>query len=209
MRTTCVIAGLLTCLWSRPLPAVGAVPPPGPPDAALKDLPPFCPGRAQEWGGYKVDPYIRAAAALQGMGRQRAVDYLKAWAKKGADERLIVLCRMLFTARPGAEFRRPGLGAAFFFSGTDSVDADYKNWPLEPIDLVDGVPFLIVWGYTVDGSPELPSEYLAYCIEKCDWSTYRFRAKSRAQKESALKKLLSLEKGKGKLAHEFLRAQLK
>jgi hypothetical protein len=176
-----------------------------PPDVAFKELPPL-------WDGYKVDPYIRAAIALQGMGRERAVARLKAWANRGADERLIVLCRMLFTARPGAEFRRPLLGGAVFIGTVERKDANYKNWPLEPIEIIDGIPFNITRSYVLHGVPEPPDSYLAYCVEQCDWTKFRFRAKSRADKAAALKKLMSQEKVKGKLDGrevEFLEAQLK
>jgi hypothetical protein len=213
MQTTCVLAALLTCLWIAP-PAAGVEPPPGPLDAALKNLPPVWPEQSQEQGGYKVNPYLRAAVALQGMGRERAVEHLRAWAAKGDDDRFIVLCRMLFTARPGGEFRRPLLGAALFVGGDmlQATDSEYKNWPLEPIELVDGVPLLVTRGYALGGRAEPPSSYLAYCVKHCDWSTFRFRAKSPAQKAAALKKLMSQEKVKGKLGRvdvEFLEAQLK
>jgi hypothetical protein len=214
MQMTCVLAALLTCLWIALPPATGAEPPPDPLDSALKNLPPVWPEQSREQGGYKVDPYLRAAVALQDMGRERAVEHLRAWAAKGADERPIVLCRMLFTARTGGEFRRPALGAALFVGGgmLEARGSEYKNWPLEPIELVDGVPLLVTRGYALGGRAERPSSYLAYCVEHCDWSTFRFRAKSPAKKAAALKKLLMLEKVKRSLDRadvDFLEAQLK
>ena len=43
-------------------------------------------------------------------------------------DRVIVLCRMLFTNKTSAEFRRPLLGEPVFLGEARDVD-----WPLEPI----------------------------------------------------------------------------
>jgi hypothetical protein len=155
---------------------------------------------------YKVDPYIRAAAALQAMGKQKANGTLLALAKRDQTQ-VIVLCRMLFTKRAGGEFRRPGIGAALFVGGTD-----YPEWPLEPIELVDGVPFLITQGYELAGEAELPQSYLQYCLKNCDWSGERFTAKSDQEKRKALNTLLASPKWKARLdqsAKEFLSSQIK
>ncbi len=159
---------------------------------------------------YKVELYLQAAWHLQKMGKDRACDMLSAFAKeKGSDERdsIIVLCRMLFTRKAGTEFRRPMIGGASFLGGTD-----YKDWPLEPIELVDGIPFLITRGYILGGVPESPTQYLKYCLKTCDWNPHSFASKSKAEKQAALEKLLSSEKWKRKLnedEREFLASQIK
>src|SRR5262245_10457955 len=103
----------------------------------LKDLPDL------EAGEFKVDPYTRTAASLQAMSKDKANAVLLQLAKnRDQDNQVIVLCRMLYTPKANGAFRRPLIGAAHFLGGTD-----YKDWPLEPIELVDGVPFLITRGY--------------------------------------------------------------
>jgi uncharacterized protein (TIGR03067 family) len=101
--------------------------------AALENLPDL------EATTYRVDPYVRAAAMLHDMGKDKATDALSKLARGHEhDNQVIVLCRMLFTPKAKGKFRRPALGAALLLG--DTGDAD---WPLEPIELVDGVPCLI------------------------------------------------------------------
>ena len=143
-------------------------------------------------GHYKVDPYIQAAIELQSFGRTNALARLHSMAQDSKLEtRVIILCRMLFTQRPGSDFRRPMIGGASFFGGTD-----YADWPFEPIGLVDGVPFLITRGYILGGFPEPDEWYLRYCETNCDWSGFRYAIKSESQKRDALSKLLALPKWK-------------
>lgn len=143
-------------------------------------------------GHYKVDPYIQAAVELQALGRSNALVRLHSMAQdEKLEKRVIVLCRMLFTRRPGGDFRRPMIGGAGFLGGTD-----YQDWPLEPIELVDGVPFLITRGYEMAGFPEPDEWYLRYCETNCDWSGFRYTIKSKSQKRDALRKLLSSPKWK-------------
>src|SRR5690349_5463362 len=89
---------------------------------------------------YKAEAYIKAAMDLQAMGKEAAI---KALGEAPEDQRSsvnkgIVLCRMLFVPRGTSEFRRPRLGAPSTPGGTQMTD-----WPLEPIEIVDGVPFLV------------------------------------------------------------------
>ena len=128
-------------------------------------------------------------------------------ARDGAsDTRVIVLCRMLFTQSPSSGFRPPRLGGASFLGDTQSQD-----WPLEPIDVVDGVPFLITRGYTLAGVPESDARYLAYCETDCHWSNFRYTTKTELQKREALSKLLSSPKWRRRLNEDeqsFLAGQI-
>ena len=157
-----------------------------PKDIPLEELPPF------EDGTFKSAPYIRAAAALQALGRKRACRQMMAWAKRDRNaEQLFVLCRMLFTRRGASEFRRPMIGGAVFLAGTT-----YNDWRLEPIELVDGVPFVIVRGHMLAGQPESPESYFEYCMANCDWSTFQYREQTPSQMRAALAKLLASPKWK-------------
>jgi hypothetical protein len=168
------------------------------PENMLQELPGF-------WGGgqdYKVDPYIRAAMDLQAMGEGKASSILL----RAECPAVYILCRMLYTPRKQAQFRRPLIGHAFFLGGTQ-----YAEWPLEPIELVDGVPFLITRGYGIAGMPEWPEQYAKYCITNCDWNNTRFRIRTVEDKQKALNKLLSSPKWKRKLQDDdkaILQAQI-
>jgi hypothetical protein len=200
MRTFRLAAGPLVCLLIGSTPAAGQRADLKAVDDSLKVLP-----AALFWNPlskYKVDSYIRAAAALQSVGRERAIKQLRA--RGGMST--FVLCRMLFTAKTGGEFRRPGIGDSYLIYG-----ADPKDWPLQPIEVVDGVPFLVTQGGGIAGFPESSGQYLAYCAKECDWNKFEYKAKTPEEKRAALKKLLASDKVKGKLREgtdKFLEAQI-
>jgi hypothetical protein len=158
-------------------------------DAFLKDLPEVT------CGVYRADPYIRAAASLQKMGQEKAVEALSRLAKnRDQSKQVIVLCRMLFAKKPGGEFRRARIGGAEFVG-----DTDYAEWPLEPIELVDGVPFLVTIVWRGAPFPESAHSYLVYCKRNCDWSGYSFVPKTKDEKQKALDAILASPKLKGRL----------
>jgi hypothetical protein len=157
--------------------------------------------------GFKVTPYVQAAAALQDMGRDAACQALSRAAETNeANQQIIILCRMLFTARGTNEFRRPGIGMPQCIGGSD-----YLDWSLEPIELVDGIPFAIAQGYSGGGRPESAQDYLHYCIANCAWSPVHFRDPTGKEKRDALAKLVASGKWKRPLyasEREFLSAQI-
>jgi hypothetical protein len=191
--------GILACAWVVPKWKAAAA---DPPSEFLAKLPGF------RFGGrdYKVDAYIDAAIELQKLGEDKAI---KALYENGANERgfdsTIVLARMLFVAKAKQEFRRPRIGGAQFLG-----DTSYKDWPLEPIEIIDGIPFLIVTGYRGSGVAE--QNYLGYCVDKCDWNPTKFKRKSAREKKKALEKLLASLKWEEPLEERekaYLAAQIK
>lgn len=143
-------------------------------------------------GHYEADTYIQTAVALQSLGRSAALERLYFMARsKGADARVTLLCPMLFAKRLGSDFRGPMLGAASFLGGTD-----YSDWPLEPIALVEGLPFLTTRGYALAGQAEENESYLHYCETNCDRSAFRYSTKTKQQQRSALSALMALPKWK-------------
>lgn len=172
----------------------------------------------------KADLYLQAAIHLQALETDNAQGLLYSIASSreanlGAsfsflNDNLvpIILCRMLFTAKKTSsetstpEFRRARCGAPGFFGGTNLED-----WTLEPIEIIDGVPFNITNGYFLAGYPEHGTSYLSYCIENCDWNSFKFTPKDSGQKQAALDKLLASPKWKRELSKydiEFLSAQI-
>jgi hypothetical protein len=205
MRTTGIelmISGVIVVLLAAA--AARAVDEPNDPLAKLPSL------TFQEGGfrGFKAVPFIRTAAAMQALGKDQAYELLRAYAKNHDREGngIIVLSRMLFTKKAGGEFRRPMIGGAFFPGGTD-----YQDWPLEPIELVDGVPFVIVGSYMLGGRAESADSYISYCIKNCDWNDFRFKEKNEKELQAALEKLLSSPKWKTPLGNqekEFFSTQI-
>lgn len=184
----------------------------------LSDLP------SVDSGHYKVDPYIKAAEQLQRLGRHAAIQQLYGlahYADSTSDleneEKTVILCRMLFTNRPGSALKRPSfLGSAFFYGEDFSLKTtSYTNWPNEPIELADGIPFAIAYGHGKSGfSTEDPHEiesYVQYCITNGVWSNYHFTQKSDPEKQEALKKLIASPKWRRPLdarEQQFLTAQI-
>jgi hypothetical protein len=157
---------------------------------------------------FRVDPYIRKASELQALGKDKAIDSLMECCKiRDQDNKVIILCRMLFKQKGKEEFRRPMIGEPVFFGKTD-----YEDWPLEPIELVDGVPFLITFGYAIEGEPELSESYIRYCVQHGDWNDAKFEPKTEQEKQKALDKLLASPKWRKPLNDQektFLSAQIK
>ena len=112
---------------------------------------------------------------------------------------------MLFTAKPGKTFAGPPIGAANCIAATSD-----KDWPLDPIEIVDGVPFLVAGGYNLGGVRGKPTQYVEYCLNNCDWNPYQFKPKTPEEQRKALEKLLATPglKGIWPEAKEFLAAQI-
>jgi hypothetical protein len=167
-------------------------------DKSLKDLPHFSENDTEL--DYRVTPYIRTAMSLQQMGQKRACLDLMRLAKRNDDaEQIYVLCRMLFSQRPSAEFRPPGIGEPVFLGGSD-----WTNWPNQPIEIVNGVPFLVTWSYKIFGQIEPPADYLAYCMTNCNWNKLVFVLKNKEELHLALNTLTNSPKWKRPLTpHEL------
>jgi hypothetical protein len=145
---------------------------------------------------YKLERFIPAVVSLQAMGREAGSQALLRAAKTASFddyEKVVVVCRMLFTFRDGVDYIYPSLGHRDFFG-----DTTFADWPLEPIALVDGYPFWIVRGLSFSGarSPDAAPRYVSYCITNCEWSTFRYRLLSADEKRTALTKLLNSPKWK-------------
>jgi hypothetical protein len=157
---------------------------------------------------YRTDQFIRVATILQALGKDKACETLQGLGKGiKPDMRVIVLCRLLFTRKADGEFRRPRIGAANYLGDTENED-----WPLAPIELIDGVPFLIATGYRGTGVPESAESYLRYCIKNCEWNSYQFKAQTMQDKQKALEKLLASRKWRSQLCEEeksFLASQIR
>jgi hypothetical protein len=160
-------------------------------------------------GPFKSRSFLKAAAALQQMGKEKAIAKL-AMLTEDEDEHnrpVVMLCRMLFCKKANADFRAPRLGSPNWLGGTD-----FNDWPLLPLEIVDGVPFRVAYGYNLAGAAEGSRQYLRYCCENCDWSEAKYNPAVEDAVQRALNKLLASPKWKVKLEQserEYLSAQLK
>ena len=120
--------------------------------------------------GYRIAYYLAVAAELQKLEPNQRAKQLRALAddaQRGSE--VFPLCRMLFEAKQNHKFRPPLIGEAFFVGGLTS-----KTCPLEPIVLREGVPILVVTDYALYGTPELPRQYVDYCLQQCTWRNVKY-----------------------------------
>ncbi len=137
-------------------------------------------------------PYVALAVQLQILGKDKGVAKLREWAEtRKHDKQVIVLCRMLFVPGKDGEFRRPLLGGPGCLGGTRAED-----WPLEPITIIDGIPFRIVTGYRLAGVAEGGISYLDYCLAHTNWSIRRYRIVTDEAIQAAFEKLKDSPKWK-------------
>jgi hypothetical protein len=135
---------------------------------------------------FRVAEYLSGAIKLQALEAQARAARLREIANDPADaEAAIIYCRMLFEAKHGELFRRPQLGAPNFVGRAD------MHAPLEPIEIYEGIPVLIVRGYTLGGIAEPPVRYLDYCLEHCRWRDAKYQAMDQARINQLLDKFAS------------------
>jgi hypothetical protein len=90
-------------------------------------------------------------------------------------------------------------------------DTSVLDWPLEPITLVGGVPFLVSNGYELGGFAETSTGYVWYCMHECAWNGTRYRLLTSEQEQAALAELLASPVWRESLSAEdrgFLTGQL-
>jgi len=117
---------------------------------------------------------------------------------------IAVLCRMLFEPPEGQPFRRPALGATTFLDGTS-----YSDWPLEPIEIVDGSPFYIAQGYMGAGLEFSALAYTKYCIREMRLRRTRYTMRTTHAVSNACEALINRQWSTPLMEREkaFLRRQ--
>jgi hypothetical protein len=127
-----------------------------------------------EWftDDFRSSRYLQLASDLQALPPDARIRRLRDLARDpDRSTEIFPLCRMLFQAKGGQAFRRPGLGGPVFV-GTSG------GWPLEPIDLFEEVPILVVRGYGLGGLAEPATMYLDHCLKSCRWSDLKYVPRS-------------------------------
>jgi hypothetical protein len=120
---------------------------------------------------------------------------------------------MLFTPGKEKSYTGPIIGAPVYLD--DFLREKSKDrWPLEPMELVDGVPFLIVYGYISGGPLErgVGKEFVDWFAKHWRWTEVKYGPRTVMQKEAALEKLFRSKRWLEPLtAHdkEFLAFQTK
>jgi hypothetical protein len=122
-------------------------------------------------GQYRFEPWVEAANHLKQLGKDDSLRILKAYFAKSPDhERIQLMCRLLFANPKGWD--PPKFGAP----GPDGIDVQaIKRFPLFPFAISDGVPFVVVGGYSSGGKIGGGKQCLDLCenlsLIKEDYST--------------------------------------
>jgi len=114
---------------------------------------------------YHSDAMVESVNGLRRLGKEKALAILKQYDRETGSahpeewHKLFVLCRLLFVNPQG--WTPPALGHP-----DPEIDwSQTRQFPMFPLALSDGVPFLLVSGFTVGGySPNTPDK----CIELCE-----------------------------------------
>lgn len=112
---------------------------------------------------------IQAVNVLQAMGKERALGAIERYIaiSEGHEhfyrsDHLFWILRLLFEPIELGK-RRHGPAIAVYLVDSRSVDA--ASWPLEPLELVDDIPFMVGRRIALGGMPEHPSKYIQWVRE--------------------------------------------
>lgn len=123
------------------------------------------PGRAHSGNYYRCSAMVSCLNTLRHAGKPMAIQALERYnelhpevVEPHQNKKLIFVCRLLFTAPNGW----PHLNLGRPVPETDNAIAN--RYPLFPIAISDGVPFMLVNGSQMYG---MPSTTGAYDVQKC------------------------------------------
>lgn len=153
---------------------------------------------------FRIEPFLSVAKELQQLGQDKALARLRDWAK-GHQDQVIILTRMFFEKKGGGEIRPPMIGAPYFLGGTT-----YKEWPLAPIALYQGIPILITRGYALGGVPEPSEVYLDECLKDASWRRVNYTEADQTRLETIIEDFIKTANWKTPLSGDeerFLRRQ--
>ncbi len=110
---------------------------------------------------YRCEDMVRAVNKLRQLGKDRALAAMEAYCKQSqtgnADIKVIMITKLLFVNPAG--WPSPILGRPFPLVKTNGL----AQFPIFPLAIYDGVPFLLVEGYEGEGLFDSPFAALNAC----------------------------------------------
>jgi hypothetical protein len=106
------------------------------------------------------------------------------------DYYVVWLCLLVYDPKPHSSLPNPMLGDPDFPYPAFNNPEKSVDWPRFPLDLNQGVPFLLVSGYTVGGFPEPGMWYVKRCRANGIFRTSFYPIPSHAEAEQALNDLI-------------------
>ena len=128
---------------------------------------------------YQCGEMVQVVNHLRKLGKDKSLAALRGYlANDGDNDKVLVICRLLFVNPKGWD--APILGQP---SPTINEDAA-KRFPLFPVGLSNGVPFLLVEGYSLKGKAESAVACLKLCegfaLVKEDYASTDYEKAARA-----------------------------
>ena len=153
---------------------------------------------------YQCSEMVQVANHLRKLGKDKSLAALRTYLTSGGDnDKVLVICRLLFV-------NPKGWGAPILGQPSPSINQDTaKKFPLFPVALSDGVPFLLVEGYQLEGLPESANDCLKLCegfaLVKEDYSTADYEKAARALTQTKEFRQLYQEADRQAMADMILR----
>jgi hypothetical protein len=153
---------------------------------------------------YQCGEMVQVVNHLRKRGKEKSLAALREYLLDGGDnDKVLVICRLLFVNPKGWEF--PILGAPVPEINEDAS----KTFPLFPVAISEGVPFLLVEGYTLNGKAEPATECLKLCegfaLVKEDYLVSGYEKAARALIETKTFRGLYREADKREMVEMVLR----
>lgn len=135
-----------------------------------------------EGSTYKCSDMAKALNQLRAIGKPRCLKALNDYLSEGGDEdKVLVVCRLMFHNPKG--WLQPALGEPLPLINHNAVD----KFELFPIAVQNGVPFLLVQGYSLGGMPESAKR----CLKLCEGFPFADKEYSTSRDGEAAKTLIN------------------
>lgn len=156
---------------------------------------------------YNPAKILATANKLIALGRKDAEASLLKYAEKPIDVHIEYgienrdyyvawLCLLIYDPKPHSSLPNPGFGDPDFPYPAFNNPEKSVDWPRFPLVLNQGVPFLLVSGYTLGGRGEPSTWYVKRCRADGIFHTTPYPIPSHAEAEKALNDLISSRKWK-------------
>lgn len=141
---------------------------------------------------------VRCANRVIKMGEQSGYEYLRRYSirrnmfesDQERDERVALLCRLVYGSKDGTTLRGPVFGTPDLPAAFVSTDV----WPDMPLVLSRGVPFLLASDYCLAGPRETGAMYLEYCHRHGLFRKDPHVSPTREEQEKAVQDLLDSQR---------------
>ena len=141
---------------------------------------------------FPISRYLAVACMLQELPERERVTWLRmAAANAHLAEPSVYLARMLI------EKRETDLRGIYAYVGGHAAGKTDKEFPDKPLEIFDGVPFLVATDAGGTGYPENPADYMEYMLQNGKWRSTKFILRTNKEIEIVAQKYFEELKRQG------------